>query len=263
MRAPLVALLTDFGHVDPYVGVMKAVILGRCPGLPLVDLTHEVPPQDVRCGAFLLRGALAFLPRRSVVLAIVDPGVGSARRLLCAEADGRVLLGPDNGLLPAALAETSARWFALDPARCSGRAACSHTFHGRDLLAPAAARLAAGVSPAHLGVAIQDPVPLEEPPRERGPVIWSGRVVVVDRYGNLISDLAKPDDGWEDEDLVLELAGRWAGRPVRTYSDVARGEALAYLGSYGTFEFAVRDGSAAERFQLGAGALVALRRRER
>ncbi|MBK9384233.1 MAG: SAM-dependent chlorinase/fluorinase [Planctomycetes bacterium] len=262
MRAPLLALLSDFGHVDPYVGVMKAVVLARCPDLPIVDLTHEVPPQDLRWGAFLLRGALPYLPTGSVVLAIVDPGVGGARRLLCAEAEGRLLLGPDNGLLPAALAGCAARWTALDPARGFGLGRPSATFHGRDLFAPAAARLAAGVSVRELGDEIADPVRVEAP-SDGGPGTKNaGRIAVVDRYGNLISDLAPGDDGWEARDAVLELAGRWTLRPVRTYSDVASGELLAYVGSYGTYEIAVRDGSAAERLQLGAGASLVLRRGE-
>jgi S-adenosylmethionine hydrolase len=262
MRAPLLALLTDFGQRDPYVGVMKAVVLTRCPDLPIVDLTHEVPPQDVRWAAFLLRGALPYLPKASVVLAIVDPGVGSARRLLCAEAEGRFLLGPDNGLLPGALAGVAARWSALDPSRGFGLSRPSATFHGRDLFAPAAALLASGVLVRELGDEIADPVRAELPSEGGAGDPRRGRIAVVDRYGNLISDLAPPDDGWEARDLVLELAGRWTLSPVRTYSDVASGELLAYVGSYGTYEIAVRDGSAAERLQLGAGASLVLRRGE-
>lgn len=261
MRAPLLALLTDFGTDDPYVGVMKAVVLGCCPDLPLVDLTHAVPPQDLRWAAFLLRGALAHLPRGSVVLVVVDPGVGSARRLLCAASEGLLLVGPDNGLLPAALDGCSARWFALDPARGFGAARPSATFHGRDLLAPAAALLAAGVAPEELGAEVADPVRLDPIPGVGGTA--HGRIAVVDRFGNLISDLRPPDDACQAGSFVLEVPGRWAGRVVRTYADVARGELLAYVGSYGTYEIAVRDGSAAERLSLGAGAPVVLQREER
>jgi S-adenosylmethionine hydrolase len=263
MRAPLLALLTDFGTADPYVGVMKAVVLARCPDLPLVDLTHEVPPQNLRWGAFLLRGALGYLPRGSVVLAVVDPGVGSARRLLCAAAEGLLLVGPDNGLLPHALEGRPVRWFALDPARGFGAARPSATFHGRDLLAPAAALLASGAAPEELGGRVEDPVRFEPlgTPGESGGA--RGRIAVVDRFGNLISDLPASDDACQAGELVLEIPGRWAGRVVRTYAEVARGELLAYVGSYGTYEIAVRDGSAAERLSLGAGAPVVVRREER
>lgn len=262
MRAPLLALLTDFGLSDPYVGIMKAVILARCPGLALVDLTHDVPPQDLRWGAFLLRGALPFLPPRSVVLAVVDPGVGSARALLCAEAQDKVFIAPDNGLLPLALADCEAkdvRWYRVDLGRGFGLPERSATFHGRDLFAPLAASLAAGTRVERWAVPIPHPLRLPEPAREHGPDAWSGVIVVVDRYGNLISDLRPPDDEDGGAERVLELPGHWSGPLSRTYSDVEPGSFLAYVGSYGTYEIAVREGSAAERLKLKAGASVVLR----
>src|SRR5258705_6312317 len=145
----IVTLLSDFGTEDPYVGMMKGVILSAAPRLAIVDLSHGVPPQNLRVGAWFLAHASAFFPPGTVHVAVVDPGVGSGRKLLVAEDAGHAYLAPDNGILGPVLSP-AARVYELDPARFA-RAGASRTFHGRDILAPAAAAVATGLSPKAAG----------------------------------------------------------------------------------------------------------------
>ena len=251
----VVALLSDFGTQDPYVGVMKGALLARAPRATLVDLTHAVPPQDVRRGAWFLMHARAHFPAGTVFVGVVDPGVGSSRALLCAVDGGQCFLGPDNGLLAPALSP-AARLFELD-----ARAA-SATFHGRDVLAPAAGELVSGRRPEELGAPFaREPVRLAFPRVERrGDATLAAEVLFADRYGNLVlsayaRDLPGGPELWE-----VEAGGRRI-RFVRTYADAQPGELLALVDSYAALEIAERDGSAVERLELGPGAQVLLRRR--
>jgi S-adenosyl-L-methionine hydrolase (adenosine-forming) len=236
----VVSLLSDFGTSDVYVGVMKAVVLSAAPSARLVDLTHEVPPQDVRAGAFHLMQAAAWFPRGTVHLAVVDPGVGSERRAIAVEAGGAFFVGPDNGLFS---------WIAPRPTRAvilEVPRGASNTFHGRDVFAPAAGKLAAGAPLASLGAPAGRLVKLSWPTR--------AEIVHVDRFGNLITNLEKLDG-----ELV---AGEFRTRKlVSSYAAVARGEPLAILGSHGFVEIAVRDGSAAAVLGLQRGARVTAGRR--
>jgi S-adenosylmethionine hydrolase len=257
----IVTLLTDFGTEDPYVGMMKGVILSAAPRAVIVDLSHGVPPQNVRVGAWFLLHASAFFPPGTVHVAVVDPGVGSGRRLLVAHDHGHAFLAPDNGLLGPVLS-SAARVFELDPAR-HARPGASRTFHGRDILAPAAAALASGLSPEDCGSGPVAPEAGAAFPRPRE--LDGGRVecevLLADRYGNLILS-ARPSDlsqhpiagGW-----IVEAAGRTI--PVRgAYADAAPGELLALVNSYGVLEIAVREGNAAARLGLRQGDTVVLTR---
>jgi S-adenosylmethionine hydrolase len=251
----VVALLSDFGAQDPYVGVLKGVLLSRAPRAVLVDLTHEVPPQDVRRGAWFLMHSRAHFPAGTVFLAVVDPGVGSARALLLALDGGQAFLGPDNGLLAPALSD-GAQLFELHP-RPAGA-----TFHGRDLLAPAAGELVAGEQPEALGrPSTRPPVELGFPRVERrGDGALQAEVLFADRYGNLVLSAGEADLPGGRAQWAVELEGR--SLPFsRTYSDVRPGEPLALVDSYAALEIAVRDGSAAERLGLRPGAKLILRRR--
>jgi S-adenosylmethionine hydrolase len=257
----VVTLTTDFGLRDPYVGMMKGVILSATPHARIVDVTHGVPPQDVRAGAFFLGASWRYFPGGTVHLAVVDPGVGSSRRLLVARHGGHCFLAPDNGLLPAALPD-DARFLALETA-LFGLPIVSHTFHGRDLLAPAAAAIARGVGPELAGpFRVDDPVRI--PPAEveqsadhRRAV---ARVVVVDHYGNVVlgvtaRDLKGPLSTW-----FVVHAGRTIGF-ADTYALVDPGKALLLVDSYGAIELAVRDGDAARELGLAPGDRVTLERR--
>jgi S-adenosylmethionine hydrolase len=252
-----IVLLTDFGLADWYVAAMKGVLLALAPGAPLVDLTHAIPPGDARRAAFVLEQAWPWFPVGAVFLAVVDPGVGGTRRALAVRAAARAFVGPDSGVLTPALEQPGAQTVVLDPARLAADRP-SATFHGRDLFAPAAARLAAGADLRALGEPAADPVRLapERPFRRAGSLI--AHVVYVDRFGDCVTDVSR-------EDLTAYLAGRApdrlrcrAGRAAiaglsQTYTDAAEGAALALIGSGGRLEIAVRGGHAGARLGLAGG----------
>jgi len=243
----IVTLLTDFGTADGYVGEMKGVLSMHAPGAMLVDITHDIVAHDVESGRLALARYWRRFRSGTVHLAVVDPGVGSARRAVAVESDGRFLVGPDNGLLSPALLVAGARVveLAIPPTAAA-------TFHGRDVFAPAAAALATGTRLEELGVPVDDPVVKRTPEAHRrldGCI--EGQVIAVDRFGNAITN------------LVGRLAGRLevdgAMLPVhRSYADVDPGSPLALVGSTGLLEIAVRDGSGAERFGLHRGSRVVL-----
>jgi S-adenosylmethionine hydrolase len=244
----IVALLTDFGDRDCYVGVMKAVIASLAPGVQVLDLCHQVSPQAIDEGAYLLSTALAYLPEGSVVCAVVDPGVGTARRAIAVEAGGLRLVGPDNGLLTPALAAPGVLRARSIESPGVMRLHPSATFHGRDVFAPCAAHLARGLALDRVGPEI-DPGGLVRLP-ERVP-----RVVHVDAFGNLVLGLG-PDQ------LPPGTPFRVGQVPVtawvRSYGEAPGGELVAYLGSSGRIEVAVVGGSAARYCGLARGAAVTL-----
>ena len=243
----IVTLLTDFGTADGYVGEMKGVIATEAPGVQLVDITHDIPAQDVDGARLSVARYWRRFPAGTIHLIVVDPGVGGARAPIAVESEGRWLVGPDNGVLSPALLHPGARWVELPiPA---GAAA---TFHGRDVFAPAAAALARGAPLDDIGRPRTDPVIRRTPEAVRaadGSV--SGVVISIDRFGNAITNLVAARGG------TIRVAGRML--PVRrTYSDAARGEVLALVGSNGLVEVAVREGNAAAQLGLERGMAVSL-----
>jgi len=269
--ARILTLLTDFGLADYYVGAVKGTLLRLASGTQLVDLSHEVPAGDVEAAADLLAGAAPTFPAGTVHLAVVDPGVGSARRLLAVQAGTHQFVAPDNGLLTPQLRAGSEAWSVtrtdlfLDRAAGHGGGA---TFHGRDRFAPIAAALLRGDHPNALGEAISDAVRLEvpEPRREKatGGAVLHGRVVRVDRYGNLVTDLPA---AWLDDaagaaswiahvDGASRVSGPIALRRVRFYDELPPGEPGVLVGSLGTLELSLRGESLAERWGVARGAGV-------
>jgi hypothetical protein len=251
----VVTLTTDFGQRDTFVGVMKGVLLGAAPRATPVDLTHEVPPQDVRAAAFHLRHAWSWFGAGAVHVAVVDPGVGSARRILLALQDGHAFLAPDNGLLSGVLG-AGAEVRALDVERVA-LPRPSRTFHGRDVFMPAAARLAAGEPPAALAPHEVTPLCLEWPgARELPAGGFEAPVEVVDHFGNAITALTGAQ---LDPERARGWVARVAGRELPlagTYAEVPSGQALALLDSFGRWEVAVRDGDAARTLGLVRGERV-------
>ncbi|MBK6940173.1 MAG: SAM-dependent chlorinase/fluorinase [Planctomycetes bacterium] len=255
----IVTLLTDFGEHDPYVGVVKGVILGIHPAARLVDLTHQVAPQRVLEANFQLRGAWEFFPAGTIHVCVVDPGVGSTRRILCARTRGHVFLAPDNGLLTGVLgagddvrAVTNTRWFR------GGE--LSHTFHGRDIFAPVAARLLEGLEFTDVGPVVTDPKALELPLPTRGASgVVRGEVIHVDSFGNLITNV-RPQDlaHLPEERRVVRLGSRVIGKPVDSYATAARGNALAIFDSFEYLEIAVNCGNAERTLVSGLGASVSV-----
>ncbi len=252
----IVTLLSDFGTKDPFVGVMKGAVLQRFPRATLVDLTHEIGAQDVVAGAFWLAAAHRYFPPGTVHLAVVDPGVGSARAPLALRAGPHWFVGPDNGLFelvcqkgPQPLAARRLVAGAL------GLGSPSQTFHGRDWFAPAAALLASGeLRFEALGPECEPAASLDLPPVVERAGELEGRVMVVDRFGNLITNLEPRVLGADRRVKVGEELIACAG----TYADVSPGALLAYQGSFGQLEIAVRNGSAAERLGAQPGTKVIL-----
>jgi S-adenosyl-L-methionine hydrolase (adenosine-forming) len=245
----IVTLLTDFGTADSYVAEMKGVILTRSPSTVLVDISHEVPPGDVRSAAYVLGRTWHRFPAATVHLVVVDPGVGTSRAALAFSAHDHWFVGPDNGVFTPVLhdAEVTAVMLTAPPG-------ASNTFHGRDVFAPAAAALADGVAVPSLGEAFGElPKRFAYTELRQDGNALVGEVVYVDRFGSLItnisSDALSLSTRVEVEDLDL-------GGLKRTYSDVPSGSLLAYVGSGGMIEIAVRNGSAAERLGVGIGGRV-------
>jgi len=257
VRSPVITLLTDFGIRDAYVGIMKGVILGINPDARVVDLTHDIPPQQVRPAALILRSAVRFFPPGTIHVAVVDPGVGASRRPILIETDAGCLIGPDNGVLSLAAATLGRRAVRAIENETLFRHPVSQTFHGRDVFAPAAAHLSCGVGAESFGPPLETIVELAVPALRRAGSTLTGEVIAVDHFGNLVTNI--------DADAILSfpapavsvsIEGKRVAGPVRAYSAVPEGVALAIVGSWGMVEIAVRNGSAAQTFAAGPGTPV-------
>lgn len=257
----IIALLTDFGMRDWYVAALKGVILTRAPGVRIVDITHEIPPQDVVSGAFILAAAVPWFPAGTVFVAVVDPGVGSRRALLAAQADGRYFVGPDNGLLAMSLERAKRRTVVRLTNRRYWLKAVSRTFHGRDIFAPVAAHLARGGSLARLGPPCRAITPLSLPAVRRVGRTLRGAVVHIDAFGNLVTNLVAAE--WVPPAVRGRVALRYRGRRVPVVSSYADGrpnQPIAVIGSLGLIELAVRERSAARLLGAARGDAVVLQR---
>ena len=244
----IITLLTDFGTADGYVGEMKGVLSANAPDCTLIDISHDVTPHDVEAGRLAVARYWHRFPVGTVHLAVVDPGVGGLRAAIAVESEGRMLVGPDNGILSPAMLHPGARCVAL-----AVPASASPTFHGRDVFAPAAARLAQGITLDALGTVCSDPVVRRTPEATRradGAV--AGTIISIDRFGNLVTNLVSRHGG------TIEIAGR-SFLIRRTYADVALGDVVALVGSSGLVEIAVRDGAAASALGVARGDSVVLR----
>lgn len=243
---PTITLLTDFGTADGYVGAIKGVILSRAPGATLIDITHDIAPQDVAAGARALREAAPWFPAQTIHLAVVDPGVGTSRAPLLLQGGGQLWIGPDNGLLSLAAPPSSQGWVLNRADLFQPRP--SHTFHGRDIFASVAGHLAAGLAPERCGEPVERWVQLDQPRPRCEPGEVRGQVVHVDRFGNLITNLDRDVVGqpWRWQ---VHLGQRQLGPIHQTFADVESGRWVAYIGSSGVLEIAVRDGDAADALQ--------------
>lgn len=267
MSRPVLALLTDFGLRDHYVGSMKAAALSVCPDLTLVDITHDITPHDVLGGALQLAASFRYFPAGTVFVVVVDPGVGSTRRGLAADVGDYRFVAPDNGVLTAVFQDMPARRIVELTERRYFRPTVSRTFEGRDRFAPAAAWLLRGVELNALGRPIHDPVLLDLP----RPGILSetilGRIVHVDQFGNLITNIDRrtfekftarhPFTIAVTDDKGGEIP---VGRLAATYAEIPGDEICALFGSSDHLELAVRSARASARIGVGPGAAVVVRR---
>jgi S-adenosylmethionine hydrolase len=263
MARPVIALLTDFGMRDHYVGTMKGVMLGICPEATFVDISHDVPPHDVMAGALELAAAYRFFPASTIFLVVIDPGVGSARRGLAAEAGDYKFVAPDNGVLTPVIDAHQPRRVVELSERRYARATVSRTFEGRDRFAPAAAWLAKGIELTALGRPAASVHRLEIPLPEAGGEAITGQVLRVDRFGNLITNI----DRRTFEKLAgggavdLRIGPHGVSKLVSTYADIANGEVCALFGSTDHLEIAANGASAARTLDLDRGAPVHVTRR--
>jgi S-adenosylmethionine hydrolase len=263
MARPLVTFMSDFGLQDWFVGVVHGAIHAVCPEAHVVDISHAVPPGVVSRGAFILRSAAPDFPAGTVHLAVVDPGVGTERRALAVRAHGQWFVGPDNGLLEHALAAPDAVAHALTETRWFRREV-SRTFHARDIFAPCAAHLAAGVAAAALGPRVTDARRLPRPEVRFLGGVLHGRVVFVDRFGNALTDLEATEivrrfPGAGDDGLEVSVGGRRIRGLARAYGDSPVGSLVAIVGSSGALEIAQVGGHVTDRLGLGEGDPVQVR----
>ena len=258
MQRPVITLLTDFSTKDCYVAAMKGVILGINPDARIVDLGHEISPQDVFEGALFLRGIFPYFPRATFHVCVVDPGVGGSRRPIMVEARGQTFIGPDNGLFTFV--------YDMEP-RCSVRSLTadrfhlpdpSVTFHGRDIFAPSAAHLSLGVDPGALGETVNDPVRLEAPTVTRTEDRIEGTVIHIDSFGNCITNIDKGEfsafitgSAWK-----LTVGDAAIEQLHRSYGEVPPGVMLALVGSEGLIEVSINQGQADEALSIAKGAGV-------
>ena len=253
----LITLTTDFGHKDPFVGIMKGVIARINPRATVVDLTHGIPPQDVFGAAMVLRHAAGYFPRETVHVAVVDPGVGSARRPLLFEGDEAYFIGPDNGVL-------SLLWERQQPKRIihlSNRTyyylPTSATFHGRDIFAPIAAYLSLGIAPMAFGERVHHFVRMEWPDVIRSGRSVTGEIVYIDGFGNLVSNIREQDLlGLGFEVISTAVGGITTRGLAPNYAAVEEGHPVTVINSWGLLEVAANKGSAARLFRVGIGEKV-------
>jgi S-adenosylmethionine hydrolase len=258
----IVTLTTDFGLIGPYVAAMKGIILGMVPGAQLVDVCHTISPQNILEGAFVLASLVDVYPAGTVHLAVVDPGVGTERRLIAASLAGQWFVLPDNGLITGAARGRRPEGIWEITNRALSRPTIAPTFHGRDILAPAAAHLLKGGDPAALGAVRTRFITLRNFEPAESPGVLIGEIIFRDAFGNLITNVAATRLGAASPtDWTVEIAGSRVDGLVRTYGDSAPGTLVALVGSSGWVEVAVVNGDAAERLGVGPGATVWLRRK--
>lgn len=251
----MVTLLTDFGLEDEYVGVMKGVLLTINPSVTVVDLCHQIPAGDITQASWLLSWSWRYFPKGTIHLVVVDPGVGSTRRILCLLHEGQTFLAPDNGVLTTVIREAKKPKIYAVTNRRYALGKISHTFHGRDIFAPAAGYLSKGLAPHRLGPPVSSfkRLPLPVPLANRSSL--KGQVIGIDRFGNALTNL--PEIQVERLRRKGSLQIRLKGRTLRdvrsSYSAVGRGSPLAIIGSRGLLEIALNGGSAAQILRLKRG----------
>lgn len=269
MKQPLIALLTDFGTSDPYVGIMKGILAGISPGTKLIDLTHHIPPGDIQRGAFALWQSSLDLPSGTIFLAVIDPGVGTERKAICLDCDGHRFIGPDNGLFSFLLyAKEYHAWELSNPTYQLSTP--GSTFHGRDIFAPAAAHAANGIPGEKLGNPVKSIKRLAEPRLELKGNSLSGEVLSSDRFGNLFTSLGRFHFN-DSRDLILrswtnqtkckikdrscvEILVKDKTLPlVKTFSAIPEGNCAGLIGSTGLLEIVCNLGSAKNILDLKRG----------
>ncbi|MGC8640601.1 MAG: SAM hydrolase/SAM-dependent halogenase family protein [Isosphaeraceae bacterium] len=262
MSMGILTLTTDFGICGPYVAAVKGVLLGLAPGTQIVDVCHTISPQNILEGAFVLAGIVDAFPAETVHLVVIDPGVGTDRRLIAVRAADQWFVLPDNGLITGVARSHPPRevWEISNPA--IHRAVVSQTFHGRDILAPAAAHLLRGGSPAEMGASVTRFVTLRnfEPTTDESGFV--AEVIFRDTFGNLITNVNVSHlAGGGSDSWIIEIAGSRIEGLARTYAEQAPGSLIALAGNSGWIEVAVVNGDAGRQLTAGPGTTVWIRKK--
>lgn len=259
-----IALLTDLGGKDPYVGVMKGVIYGINPEARIIDLGHEVPPQDIRGAAFILKTSYKYFPPGTIHVVVVDPGVGSGRKIICLKTPDYLFLAPDNGVLTFISLEERIEEMVEVSNRRYFPEEVSQTFQGRDIFAPVAAHLSKGVKPRELGPGmshIEEFKIAEVHFSEKG---LAGEIVHIDRFGNLITNISRLDlkelrEKFPGKRVRISVGGRRIPKINKSYAESPPGELLAIIGSSQLLEISLNRGSAQKALGLGRGDKVTVK----
>jgi S-adenosyl-L-methionine hydrolase (adenosine-forming) len=259
MANRLITFTTDFGLSDHFVGTMKGVVAGITPQARVIDISHGITPYNVTEAAFVIAEAWPYFPKGTVHMVVVDPGVGSSRRPLLAEAGGHFFVAPDNGVLSLVFDAAEHKVRIITNPKFMRRE-ISRTFHGRDVFAPAAAHLAKGAKPAAFGKLIHDYVRTWSPkPTRKGEDSWRGMIQKVDRFGNLITNFSARDfAGMNTRPFEMRAGTKHIQRLALTYAETEVGELFVIVGSSGYLEIAANQASAAELLGCGAEAPVEL-----
>lgn len=260
MPAPVIAFLSDFGQCDTYVGCVKGALYKKSPHARIVDLTHQVPPQDVAAGAWLLRQSVPWMPHGTVVLAVVDPGVGTQRPMIAVKTDNYLAVAPDNGLLSWWLATET----ILEIRRLENKElwndSVSATFHARDVMGPVAGFLCAGGKFEQVGATVQRLIELPKPYLQNDSGSIRGEVVYIDHFGNAITNIPVGIDANKRNELIKRTVtvDNVNVPMVSSYDSGQTNQLIGLIGSSGTLELAVKNGSAAELHGITRGKLVTL-----
>ena len=253
MKTNCIALLSDFGTNDPFVGAMKGVLLSKAPGLSIIDITHQVPPQDIQTAAFYLMAAMPYMPRHTLFMTVVDPTVGTGRGIIWARTENYQFLSPDNGLI--SWVEQKEK---IKEARFVSNSSLfmdniSSTFHGRDIMAPVSAAIAKGLPEKKIGPIFNEYRRFPFPQPQKAGNRISGQVIAIDHFGNVITNIKRD---YLSARAVFNISDRMLKDLKLTYASVPEGEALALIGSFGFLEFSVRNGSFARAFDVKIGSPV-------
>lgn len=253
MKTNTIALLSDFGNADPFVSTIKGVLLSKAPGLTIIDITHQIPPQDIHTAAFYLMAAMPYMPKNTLFISVVDPTVGTGRGIVWAKTEHYQFIAPDNGIISWVDQNekiTEARFINNSGLFMKN---ISSTFHGRDIMAPVAAAIAKGLPEKKIGPVFSEyrTFPFPQPVKAGNRV--TGQVIAIDHFGNAVTNIRR---SYLNASSVFSISDRMLKGLKLTYASVPEGEALALIGSFGFLEFSVRNGSFARTFDVKIGSVV-------
>ncbi|MDE0185514.1 MAG: SAM-dependent chlorinase/fluorinase [Candidatus Poribacteria bacterium] len=264
-HSSVITLTTDFGTNDPYIGVMKGVILNINPHIHIVDITHSIPPQNIHDAAFIIDSAYRYFPSGSIHVVVVDPGVGSTRRAIACQTETGCFVCPDNGVLSYVLDEDAPyRAVSVDNTEyCLPE--ISNTFHGRDIFAPIAAHLSRGIPLGDIGGTVNNLVRLNSSKAQVTKTEIIGRIIWIDSFGNLISNISSEifESTIARENFAIRVGNAEINRLNGSYAESQAGECLAIIGSFGQLEISVNQGNAAQRLELKRGDPIVVRKTEK